>query len=78
MHADNVPPSQPLLMKILVRPFVYRHPKAWAGLESAVAIWLIILGTILCSYGFWWGALLIAVAALQLWISCRLVRSVQS
>jgi signal transduction histidine kinase len=62
-------------MRILVRKFVYRHPKAWAGLQSAVAIWLIILGAILCSYGFWWGALLIAVAALQLWISYRLLSS---
>jgi signal transduction histidine kinase len=77
MHppTDDLAPPEPLLMRILVRKFVYRHPKAWAGLQSAVAIWLIILGAILCSYGFWWGALLIAVAALQLWISYRLLSS---
>ena len=36
-------------------------------------IWLIILGGILCYFGFWWGALLIAVAALLFWISYRLL-----
>jgi signal transduction histidine kinase len=49
------------------------YRKAWAGVESAVGIWLIILGGILVYYGFWWGAALIAVAALMFWISYRLL-----
>jgi hypothetical protein len=80
MHAptENRKPSQPLVMRILVRRFAYRHPKAWGGMELVTGAWVLILGVILCSYGFWWGAALIAVAALQLWIGHRLLHSVQS
>jgi hypothetical protein len=79
MHAptDNVAPSQPLLMRILVRPFVYRHPRAWGGVCLAAGTWVFILGAILCSYGFWWGASLMAVAALELWVAYRLLHSPQ-
>jgi signal transduction histidine kinase len=75
MHAttDNITPSQPWLMRILVRRFVYRHPRAWGGVCLAAGSWLVILGTILCSYGFWWGAGLIAVGALEVWIAYRLL-----
>ncbi|MGH3397808.1 MAG: hypothetical protein ACRDPO_24265 [Streptosporangiaceae bacterium] len=61
------------------RKFVYHHhPKAWAGLGFVAGTWLLILGVILCAYGFWWGAALIAVAALELWVAFRLVQSVQA
>jgi hypothetical protein len=72
---DNVTPSQPLIMRILVRPFVYRHPKAWAGVCFIAGLWVFILGGILFSGGFWWGSLLMAVAALELWIGYRLLSS---
>jgi signal transduction histidine kinase len=71
--SDNVTPPEPLIMRILVRPAAYRHPKAWGGVCLAVGLWLSVLGVILCSFGFWWGALLIAVAALELWIAYRLL-----
>jgi signal transduction histidine kinase len=71
--SDTVTPSEPLIMRILVRPSAYRHPKAWGGVCLAVGFWLFILGVILCSYGFWWGALVIAVAALELWIAYHLL-----
>jgi hypothetical protein len=74
----NVTPSQPLIMRILVRPFVYRHPKAWGGVELAAGTWVLLLGLLLCGYGFWWGAALIAVATLQLWIGRRLLHATQS
>jgi signal transduction histidine kinase len=70
---ETVAASQPLIMRILVRPFAYRHPKAWGGVELASGAWVFLLGLILCSYGFWWGAALIAVATLQLWIAYRLL-----
>ena len=60
-------------MRILLRPAAYRHPKAWGGVCVAVGLWLFVLGVILCSYGFWWGASLIAVAALELWVAYRLL-----
>jgi signal transduction histidine kinase len=75
MRAPNAngTPSEPLIMRILLRPAAYRHPKAWGSVCLAVGLWLFILGIILCSYGFWWGASLIAVAALELWIAYRLL-----
>jgi signal transduction histidine kinase len=75
MRAPNAngTPSEPLIIRILVRPAAYRHPKAWGGVCLAVGLWLLVLGIILCSYGFWWGASLIAVAALELWIAYRLL-----
>ncbi len=75
---DDITRSQPLAMRILVRPFVYRHPKAWATLCMPVGLWLCILGLILCAYGFWWGAGLVAVGALELWIGYRLLRVARS
>jgi len=75
MHApgDNSAPSQPLIIRILVRPAAYRHPRMWGSVCLAVALWLFVLGVILCSFGFWWGAALIAVAALELWIAYHLL-----
>jgi signal transduction histidine kinase len=70
---DTVTRPEPLLMRVLVRPSAYRHPKVWGGLCLAAGLWLVILGTILCAYGFWWGAGLIAVGALELWIAYRLL-----
>jgi signal transduction histidine kinase len=71
--SDSVTPAEPLIMRILLRPAAYRHRKAWGGVCLAVSIWLFFLGFILCAYGFWWGASLIAVAALELWIAYRLL-----
>jgi signal transduction histidine kinase len=70
---DNVTPPEPWIMRILIRPSAYRHPKAWGRACLAAGLWLIVLGVILCSFGFWWGAALIAVAALELWIAYRLL-----
>jgi len=71
--SDNATPPEPLIMRILLRPAAYRHPKAWGGVCVAVGLWLFVLGVILCSYRFWWGASLIAVAALELWVAYRLL-----
>ena len=60
---DDSAASEPLIMRILLRPAAYRQPKAWGRVCLAVSLWLFILGVILCSYGFWWGAALIAVGA---------------
>jgi hypothetical protein len=77
MHAaENV--TRSLIMKLPAGAFVYRHPKALGSMYLAVGTWLVILGVILCSVGFWWGAGLIAVGALELWIAYHVLRSVQS
>ena len=71
--SENVAGAQPLVMRILVRPSVYRHPRAWGGVCLAAGLWVFVLGVILCAYRFWWGAALIAVGALELWIAYRLL-----
>jgi len=71
--SESVARAQPLVMRILVRPVVYRHPRIWGGVCSAAGLWVFVLGVILCSYRFWWGAALIAVGALELWIAYRLL-----
>ena len=76
--SESVARAQPLVMRILVRPVVYRHPRIWGGVCSAAGLWVFVLGVILCSYRFWWGAALIAVGALELWIAYRLLRDTQS
>jgi hypothetical protein len=75
--SESVARAQPLVMRILVRRFVYRHPRAWGGVCSAAGLWVFVLGVILCSYRFWWGAALIAVGALELWIAYRLLHVAQ-
>jgi signal transduction histidine kinase len=71
--SDNAAPPEPLIMRFLLKPAAYRHPKAWGGACLAAGVWLLFLGVILCFYGFWWGAALLAVAALEFWIAYRLL-----
>jgi signal transduction histidine kinase len=71
--SDDGAPSAPFIIRILVRPAAYRHPRAWGRVCLAVSLWLFILGVILCAYGFWGGASLIAVGALELWIAYHLL-----
>src|ERR1700684_3813086 len=70
---DDATPRRSLIMRILVRPAAYRHPRAYGGACLAAGLWVFFLGVILCSYGFWWGALLIAVGALELWVAYHLL-----
>jgi hypothetical protein len=65
--------AQPLIMRILIRPVVYRHPRAWGGVCLAAGLWVLSLGIILCAYSYWWGALLIATGTLETWIAWRLL-----
>jgi hypothetical protein len=76
---DNVSHSQPVLMRLLVRPWVYsHHPRVWAGVLFASASWNLFLGVLMLAYGLWLGALPLAASALMFWIGYRLRRSVQS
>ncbi len=71
--SGNSASPEPLIMRILVRPAAYRHRKVWGSICVAVGLWLLFLGIILCSFAFWWGAALIAVGALELWVAYRLL-----
>jgi signal transduction histidine kinase len=70
---DDATLRRPLVMRILVRPAAYRHPRAYGGVCLAAGLWVLFLGVILCAYGFWWGAALIAVGALELWVAYHLL-----
>jgi hypothetical protein len=51
------------------------HRRAVVGVRFGVGIWLLALAAWLCWSGVWWGALLIAPAALHFYLGCRLRRS---
>src|ERR1700685_1820493 len=70
---DDTTPRRPLIMRILVRPAAYRHPRAYGGVCLAAGLWVFVLGVILCAYGFWWAALMIAVGGLELWVAYHLL-----
>ena len=75
---DNVPSSQPALMRFLVRSREYRHPRAWVGFRFAAGVWNLFLGVLLLASFHWLGplALLGAVplagAVLIFWTAYRL------
>ena len=80
MHApaDNVPPSQPVLMRFLVRSWEYRRPRFWVGVRFACGIFNVVLGVLLLASVRWLGpltslaALPLAGAALIFWTVYRL------
>ena len=75
---DEVPSSQPALMRFLVRSREYRHPRAWVGFRFAAGVWNLFLGVLLLASFHWLGplALLGAVplagAVLIFWTAYRL------
>jgi hypothetical protein len=86
MHTptDLVTPPRPVLMRLLVRSWEYRHPGVWVGVRFAAGIWNLGLGVLLFASGHWlgqlaWlGTLPLAGAALLFWTSSRLQHSVQN
>jgi hypothetical protein len=69
----DVPARESLLIRILIKRFLYRHPKAWGSAYLVAGCVHVFLGLILAAYGFWWGTGLIAIAALELWVAHRLL-----
>jgi hypothetical protein len=86
MHTptDNVTPSPPILMRLLVRSWEYGRPRVWVRVRFAAGIWNLGLGVLLLASGHWlgplaWlGALPLAGAALLFWTGSRLQHSVQN
>ncbi len=80
MHAptDNVPASQPVLMRFLVRSWEYRRPRLWMGVRFACGIFNVVLGVLLLAAVSRLGpltclaALPLAGAALIFWTVYRL------
>jgi hypothetical protein len=55
-----------------------RHPQVVIRLRVAIGIWLLVLGAILVGDGYWWGALMLAPAALHFYLALRLRHAVQN
>jgi signal transduction histidine kinase len=76
--SDNVPSSQPALMRFLVRSWEYRHPRGWAGFRLACGIFNVGLGVVLLASAHrlgaltWLAVLPLAGAALIFWTVYRL------
>jgi hypothetical protein len=54
--------SRPLILKIMFRSWDYRFPRTIAGIRYVSGAWLLFLGALLLTYGFYWGAALIVAA----------------
>jgi hypothetical protein len=80
---DNLTPQQPVLMRLLVRSWEYRHPRTWTLVRFAAGIWNLFLGVFLLATGPWLGqltwvaAIPLAGAALLFWTGSRLQHSIQ-
>jgi signal transduction histidine kinase len=80
MHApaDNGLPSQPVLMRFLVRSWEYRRPRLAVGMRIASGIFNVVLGVVLLASAPWTGPLALlgllplAGAALIFWTVYRL------
>jgi hypothetical protein len=70
--ARAVPSSQP---EWRGTQFGWRHVKHVAVIRLLVASWLVILGSVFCASGHWWGALLFAGAGLHGWLAYKMTRS---
>jgi signal transduction histidine kinase len=68
--------SQPArwVLQHVASDFGRRHVKGVAVTRYLVAIWLVCLGVVFCVLGYWWGALLFLVAALNAWLAYYLPR----
>jgi signal transduction histidine kinase len=76
--SDNVPYSQPVPMRFLVRSWEYRRPRLWVGVRVACGIFNVVLGVLLLA-SFqrlgpltWLAVLPLAGAALIFWTVYRL------
>ncbi len=76
--ADNVPSSQSVLMRFLVRSWEYRRPRLWTGVRVACGIFNVVLGVLLLAAVqrlgplAWLAVLPLAGAALIFWTVYRL------
>jgi hypothetical protein len=73
LKQNGVPVSRPRLERMLIWwPVAYRYARAVAAVHFAAGAWLVILGLILCSYGYYWGATLLVATVLHVWLGYRL------
>jgi len=52
-----------------------RHPRVIIAIRLVVAAWLLALGSVLCAYGYWGGALIYLAAVAHIVLAYRLLKS---
>jgi signal transduction histidine kinase len=66
MHAHAAPSRRPVLERILIRSWEYRHLRSWAAFRIAVAVIGLFCGVLTLAYGsYGWAALFLVPAALN-------------
>jgi hypothetical protein len=71
MHAHAAPSRRPVLERILIRSWEYRHLRSWAAFRITVAIIGLFCGVLTLSYGsYGWAALFLVPAALNFAFAC--------
>jgi hypothetical protein len=65
--------SRPLILKILFRSWDYHFPRTIAGIRYVSGAWLFFLGALLLTYGYYWGAALIAAAVVNVAVATLLL-----
>jgi signal transduction histidine kinase len=77
-HADKAtqPSTEtvPRIIRGMSTDFGLRHVQGVAVVRFLVAVWLVILGSICCAFGHWWGALLFVPAGLVGWLAYQMPR----
>jgi signal transduction histidine kinase len=65
---DQGAPPRPLLERLLIRRWEYRHAHAWMAFRMIAGMWNVILGILLVAYGFYWiAAVPLAGSVLIFW-----------
>ncbi len=73
--ADSGPAPRPLLARLLIRSWEYRHPYAWLSFRMIAGGWNVILGILLFAYGFYWlGLIPLAGSVLIFWTAYYIQR----
>ena len=68
------PEPMPRAVAFFSTRFGRRHVRGVAIVRWLVAIWLVVLGSIFCATGHWWGASLFVVAGLVGWLAFEMPR----
>lgn len=70
--------SRPLMQRLLVRPWAYRHPAVAVGVRVAAGTWNLALGTFLLVNGSWVGLVPLAGSAVLFWVAYTVARGTES
>jgi hypothetical protein len=64
----------PRIIRRISTDFGLRHVRGVAVIRLLVAVWLVILGSIFCAFGQWWGTFFFVLAGLHGWLAYQMPR----